>query len=1361
MIVSKSSLAFICILVVIGTCLPPAARASEQRAEGAPAPGLLQIRGKAVDAGRMPAPIEVTLAKDQEHINNAVFSEDGRYLATTDGQNATLWDAASGRQIYTFPQPPNREIGEGDGWYSLAFLPVSSGGIETGGELVRTIPSQSNTQIAVAVHRLSGFPSLVAGLHDTNHFSALAVSPINGRIYTRRCGFNDPAKVYGCNGWDALDSMTGRTVTTAMCKGQVIAFAPSRGYALCAESYGKEGSASAARRDNTLGLYDIETGHLLRKLIGHEQPVTSAGYSVDGRMVFSSSHDGSVRLWDSDSGTLIKTIKAMQPKTFQYDPSISREPSITGVNHAIISPDGAYVVAAYPQGAALIATSTGSKIKDLIADAPFGPYQFFPDGKRLLSGHTILETGTGRPLYRLQDVPRIATPDGVPVVTKPLGFLPKDDKILFQIGGRTFQFDMLSADFRRLVPEEASSQFLSGAGTHLFHVRTDRVSRNALANLGITVYSAETAQKIAELQTTPSGTSDGAGSRIDSVSDDGAKAVMISKKGAIDLLLVESKQQQSIGTVGRFRTWREVQGKWVPSDGIDCEGVNACASALSTDANRLLALAGEARVFSVPDRARLGLVKTDDEWGECGVQSRPLFSPDGRRFALSFLGCDYETIPTVASLISVYSVSPLRKLYSVTPSVERWFSGDDALKWSSDSKTLLLAGGGTLVHLNADTGQVRKAMRVAGEHDGAAPVFSHDARWFANLHGIWEAETGGQRLALALLGDGDEWVAMTPEGYYSSSDRGHDFVILRRGSQIYRADQLYDVFYRPDLVVRKLRGEDIRGEGKLLTIDEALANPPPVAEIVGIAAKGEAGAQEVSYRVQGKGGGIGEVRVFHNRKLIQRVSANLAGDGPYEGRATVQGAPGENEVTVMGMNRQNSVQGMMRSRGFTVADDGRRPQAWVLAVGIGKYRSDRDTLTFAVSDAQRLAAALGKGLGSLYRPEDIHVEVLADEQATRQGILAQFQRLQAVVRPGDQFVLFFASHGLLSEGKYYVVTHDYDGRFDSSRGLSSDELMEASRQIGALHQLLIFDTCHAGGMDPTVTAVYDARLSVLARQMGLHVFAAASTLQQAVEGFEGSGVFTHALLEGLRAGGKVDGNQDGLVSVAELGAYAKPRTEALAQRLGYHQTPRIIAVGQDRGLYRFATVPPVAAAAPASRTPPDRQPEPAVRTTVPPIEPPQRIVTGAGLALRSDPNRRATKRLLLRFGTVATLLEEDNQGGETWSRVAAEGGEGWLPAAYLTEYSHAQGQPIRLAIARRKLAESGQFGDLVEVGHFLFSLDAGGDGTGQTAELAELTQEALRKTYSAIPAAKRGEAPYRDWLQEQSGRPGWGEIVGH
>ena len=89
----------------------------------------------------------------------------------------------------------------------------------------------------------------------------------------------------------------------------------------------------------------------------------------------------------------------------------------------------------------------------------------------------------------------------------------------------------------------------------------------------------------------------------------------------------------------------------------------------------------------------------------------------------------------------------------------------------------------------------------------------------------------------------------------------------------------------------------------------------------------------------------------------------------------------------------------------------------------------------------------------------------------------------------------------------------------------------------------------------SVRGLYDARLSVLARQMGLHVFASASDRQLALDGFEGNGLFTHTLL-GVAAKGQVSG-------VNEWGLAARSDTTRIAARLKHAQTPLIISFGRD------------------------------------------------------------------------------------------------------------------------------------------------------------------------------------------------------
>ena len=72
---------------------------------------------------------------------------------------------------------------------------------------------------------------------------------------------------------------------------------------------------------------------------------------------------------------------------------------------------------------------------------------------------------------------------------------------------------------------------------------------------------------------------------------------------------------------------------------------------------------------------------------------------------------------------------------------------------------------------------------------------------------IWDINTGEESAQFIGFTDG-EWIVVTPEGYYNSSLNGHKYLNTRIGMHVYGIDQFYDVFYRPDIVMAKLKGED-------------------------------------------------------------------------------------------------------------------------------------------------------------------------------------------------------------------------------------------------------------------------------------------------------------------------------------------------------------------------------------------------------------------------------------------------------------------------------------------------------------------------------------------------------------------------
>jgi len=160
--------------------------------------------------------------------------------------------------------------------------------------------------------------------------------------------------------------------------------------------------------------------------------------------------------------------------------------------------------------------------------------------------------------------------------------------------------------------------------------------------------------------------------------------------------------------------------------------------------------------------------------------------------------------------------------------------------------------------------------------------------------------------------------------------------------------------------------------------------------------------------------------------------------------------------------------------------------------------------------------------------------------------MSKLKDLAEKALPQDVFVLFIASHGMLdSSGQYSFAAYDtkcVDSQCTQLQGhITSTDLLEASKKIKAMTQLLILDTCHSGGLDYKLSGLYDARMSVLAKNMGLHLFASAQATDVALDGKPGTnGLFTSKLLEGIL--GAARKNEKGNISIMTLGDYAKTKT---------------------------------------------------------------------------------------------------------------------------------------------------------------------------------------------------------------------------
>ncbi|MCX5855740.1 MAG: caspase family protein [Deltaproteobacteria bacterium] len=566
---------------------------------------------------------------------------------------------------------------------------------------------------------------------------------------------------------------------------------------------------------------------------------------------------------------------------------------------------------------------------------------------------------------------------------------------------------------------------------------------------------------------------------------------------------------------------------------------------------------GNLRLWTVPS---LDLLKTfkAHEWGRAGIGS-VVFSPDGR-YALSGGASD--------GFIKVWDLSAGVAVKSIEA-----HSGMNRV-WSlalSPNGKFILSGGDASTRL-------------------------------------WDFSTS-EEIATMVSFENGEWVAITSKGYYNSSEKGAQYLNVKFEGKDYTIDQFYDVFYRPDIVAAKLRGEDISGL-VTITMQDAIKSPPPVVEFASKISDTDQPKVKVCYQVKSTGGGIGEVRLFHNGKLIQSdgyykemsrsgsdkkqlasldsksihedmrsvaiieklgsiPTASKSKGEVFEDCRDVEAIPGENEVSVAAFNNSNTVQSYMKTVNFNSKIKQEDPHLYILAVGIDQYKDNAVNLKYAVKDAKDIEERLKAQSATLYKPQNIHYVLLTDKEATKTNISYKINELSQKIKPNDSFILFVAGHGVLLQNQYYMLTHDYNGSVSDNSMISSNEIVEMSKKIKSLFQLFIFDTCHAGGVDTIVSGLYDARMSVLAKKMGLHIYASASDRQVAMDGYKDNGLFTYTLLDGLNNNRQAAKNKEGKVSIVGLGEYSKKMTTNISKDIGHEQTPLIINFGKDYPIYQL------------------------------------------------------------------------------------------------------------------------------------------------------------------------------------------------
>ncbi len=476
----------------------------------------------------------------------------------------------------------------------------------------------------------------------------------------------------------------------------------------------------------------------------------------------------------------------------------------------------------------------------------------------------------------------------------------------------------------------------------------------------------------------------------------------------------------------------------------------------------------------------------------------------------------------------------------------------------------------------------------------------------------WEVESGKHLFSHVQKSDPQNpqrflYLTWTPDGYYRGSDSlAREYCHLVHGMKTYALDQFFEQFYNPAMIEARVKGFEM----ETLDVTRVLLDSPPPVVSFSKPVIDNTGIATFSVNARSTGGGVSQIRLFHNGKRIgdgslepvkqfqlsengqgirdRGIFISTAATAPRpdlpdatapvsdDMRRTfeIQLLPGENQLRASAFSAQ-----MIECEPATITlfhkGSSNLPHLYLISVGIHQYQPPISQLPMARRDAEGFVQKLTQTAPTLFR--NYKVVTLYDTSATRSGILKAMTAVAQKAKPEDMVVFFFAGHGtvLSEDGRFYLVAQGVrdldhaDGETSICQaGVSDLMLGSALQKIPALKQVVFMDACQSGGADFTDSFRNSGRevaIKRIGRNAGTWIFSAAGKTESAYENSGlGHGLFTFALLAGLD--GKADVvHSDGTITLSELESFIVQEVSSQAKKIGIQQKPTI-----QRGLNDFA-----------------------------------------------------------------------------------------------------------------------------------------------------------------------------------------------
>ncbi|MEZ6132441.1 MAG: caspase family protein [Planctomycetaceae bacterium] len=445
------------------------------------------------------------------------------------------------------------------------------------------------------------------------------------------------------------------------------------------------------------------------------------------------------------------------------------------------------------------------------------------------------------------------------------------------------------------------------------------------------------------------------------------------------------------------------------------------------------------------------------------------------------------------------------------------------------------------------------------------------------------------------IGDNQQWIIWTPQGYYDCSP-GADQLIgwhvnqgPAKAANFFKVQQFRRQLYRPDIINRIIetglveKGIELANSGHsrhpdpIDLTDAAVldAHRPPTVKIVTPATGGNVSDPRINIEAVVTAPNtlpITSVTLLHNGTPAKVFKPG----GPDERLSMTLSHrlklfPGRNEVAFIAENSSATSAAEDCRIELSVAGSAEPSKVYVLSIGIAEYANGGkgvDNLKFAADDATAFAELTKKhNSGRLYG--SVETRVLLNSEASRAKILDGLQWLVDNVKQGDVAMLFCSGHGFLDDrDNFYLGSYEVDPERLRATAVSWREVVGIlHEELPACQRMVFLDACHAEGIGESGSQ--NPLHDLAAPELGT-IFYASCTLQQ--KSFEREewrhGAFTRAILDVLGDKTFDISPANGLASVLELEVGVRNKVRTMTND---RQQPQVFSPGRlrDQDLLEF------------------------------------------------------------------------------------------------------------------------------------------------------------------------------------------------